>query len=112
MRCVCHSDSTFACRHTGVVVYGKEFFFGGGVGIEFCHPVRWIAFFLGVVHSLLLGVQGGTILGQPHQVQELGETEVPEDLFQEFLIDLGPRFGYGCVCVCVYVRFNAHPLAL
>lgn len=27
-------------RHTGVVVYGKEFFFGGGVGIEFCNPVR------------------------------------------------------------------------
>lgn len=28
------------CRHTGVVVYGKEYFFGG-MGIEFCNPVRY-----------------------------------------------------------------------
>ena len=27
-----------SCRHTGVVVYGKEFFYGG-MGIEFCGPV-------------------------------------------------------------------------
>lgn len=27
------------CRHTGVVCYGKEFFFGGG-GIEYCLPVN------------------------------------------------------------------------
>lgn len=28
------------CRHTGVVVYGKEYFYGG-MGIEFCAPVRF-----------------------------------------------------------------------
>ena len=27
-------------RHTGIVVYGLEYFFGG-MGIEFCNPVIW-----------------------------------------------------------------------
>ena len=33
-------------------------------------------------------------MGQPHKVEELGDTEVPEELFQEYLFDLGPKFGY------------------
>jgi len=51
--------------HTAVVVYGREYFFGGS-GIEFCNP-------------------GGTMLGQPLQVEDLGETEITEDLFQDYL---------------------------
>ena len=30
--------SYVGCRHTGVVVYGLEYFFGG-MGIEYCNPV-------------------------------------------------------------------------
>jgi len=51
--------------HTGVVVYGKEYFFGGS-GIEYCNP-------------------GGTMLGQPLQVEDLGDTEINEELFQDYL---------------------------
>jgi len=51
--------------HTAVVVFGKEYFFGGS-GIEFCNP-------------------GGTQLGQPLKVEDLGETEINETLFQDYL---------------------------
>jgi len=51
--------------HTAVVVFGKEYFFGGS-GIEFCNP-------------------GGTQLGQPLKVEDLGETQINEDLFQDYL---------------------------
>lgn len=59
--------------HTGVVVFGKEYFYGG-MGIEFCAP-------------------GGTIMGAPHRVEELGETQIPEEIFQEYLTDLAPQYG-------------------
>ncbi|XP_031571361.1 uncharacterized protein LOC116305562 [Actinia tenebrosa] len=55
--------------HTGVVCFGHEFFFGGG-GIEYCRP-------------------GGTILGQPDEVINLGDTHIPEDVFMEYLRGLG-----------------------
>jgi len=32
--------------HTGVVVYGEEFFYGGGMGIQSCRPVSAIYFHL------------------------------------------------------------------
>jgi len=51
--------------HTAVVVYGKEYFFGS-TGIEFCSP-------------------GGTMLGQPLTIEDLGETEISEDIFQDYL---------------------------
>ncbi|MEQ2289954.1 Desumoylating isopeptidase 1, partial [Ameca splendens] len=54
--------------HTGVVVHGKEFFFGGA-GINHCSPC-------------------GTILGDPDSVVDLGSTEVNEDLFMEYLASL------------------------
>ena len=51
--------------HTAIVVHGKEYFFGGG-GIEWCRP-------------------GGTMMGSPGQVEDLGETEITESLFQDYL---------------------------
>ncbi|XP_074646133.1 uncharacterized protein LOC141902351 [Tubulanus polymorphus] len=54
--------------HTGIVVYGQEYFFGGG-GIENCRP-------------------GGTIMGQPDNVVELGPTEIPKDIFIHYLSEL------------------------
>uniref|UniRef100_A0A9J8A8H7 palmitoyl-protein hydrolase n=1 Tax=Cyprinus carpio carpio TaxID=630221 RepID=A0A9J8A8H7_CYPCA len=55
-------------KHTSIVVYGEEFFFGGG-GIMSCFP-------------------GGTILGMSDSTVDLGNTEVPRDLFQEYLSSL------------------------
>ncbi|XP_051968509.1 desumoylating isopeptidase 1b [Xyrauchen texanus] len=54
--------------HTSIVAYGEEFFFGG-VGISSCHP-------------------GGTLLGMPDSIVDLGNTEVPRDLFLEYLSSL------------------------
>lgn len=55
--------------HTSVVVYGEEFFFGG-MGIESCPPC-------------------GTVLGPPDNIVELGSTEVPSQMFYEYLSQLG-----------------------
>ncbi|KAF3846688.1 hypothetical protein F7725_003766 [Dissostichus mawsoni] len=55
--------------HTAIVAYGEEFFYGGE-GISSCPP-------------------GGTMLGPPDTVVELGETEVTEEIFMEYLSSLG-----------------------
>ncbi|KAG9338852.1 hypothetical protein JZ751_025292 [Albula glossodonta] len=55
--------------HTSIVIYGEEFFFGGE-GITSCMP-------------------GGTMLGEPNSVVELGSTEVTEEIFMEYLSSLG-----------------------
>ncbi|AWP17348.1 putative desumoylating isopeptidase 1-like [Scophthalmus maximus] len=54
--------------HTAIVVHGKEYFFGGE-GINSC--------------SL-----GGTPLGEPDSIVDLGHTEVPADIFIEYLTSL------------------------
>uniref|UniRef100_A0A8C6LQC4 palmitoyl-protein hydrolase n=1 Tax=Nothobranchius furzeri TaxID=105023 RepID=A0A8C6LQC4_NOTFU len=56
-------------EHTAIVAYGDEFFFGGE-GISSCSP-------------------GGTMLGPPDNVVELGETEVTEEIFMDYLSSLG-----------------------
>ncbi|BFZ17721.1 hypothetical protein BsWGS_20760 [Bradybaena similaris] len=55
--------------HTGIVVYGQEYFYGGTGGIEACGP-------------------GGTLLGQPSEIVDLGKTEIPFDVFMDFLHEL------------------------
>ena len=55
--------------HTGVVVYGREYFFGS-MGIAHCPPC-------------------GTMLGAPDEVIDMGRTQVPRDLFEEYLDGLG-----------------------
>jgi len=57
--------------HTGIVVYGKEFYFGGGI----CKDPP-----------------GKTPYGTPIQKIDLGETEIPEDIFTEFLQEINPQF--------------------
>jgi hypothetical protein len=57
--------------HTGVVVFGREYYFGGGIQC---------------------GAPGGTHFGRPLRTIDLGETHIPEDLFETFLIELSPRF--------------------
>ena len=57
--------------HTGIVAYGQEFYFGGGIQC---------------------GTPGCTHFGRPLQVIDLGETHIPRELFDEFLVDVAPRF--------------------
>ncbi|MED6290970.1 Desumoylating isopeptidase 1 [Characodon lateralis] len=56
-------------RHTAIVAYGEEFFYGGE-GISSCSP-------------------GGTMLGPPDTVVELGETKLTEKMFMDHLSSLG-----------------------
>lgn len=60
-----------AVWHTGIVVYGREYYFGGGISGDFpaCTP-----------------------FGQPTRVLSLGKTEIPYPLFMEFLKELEPRY--------------------
>ncbi|KAE8681734.1 solute carrier family 35 member F5-like isoform X1 [Hibiscus syriacus] len=57
--------------HTGVVVYGKEYYFGGGIQHA---PV------------------GTTPYGKPIRVIDLGVTHVPEDVFEMYLQEISPRY--------------------
>lgn len=57
--------------HTGVVVYGKEYFFGGGIQDQ---PA------------------GQTPYGKPCKVVELGVTHIPVEMFEEYLKEISPRY--------------------
>jgi hypothetical protein len=57
--------------HTGVVVYGQEYYFGHGINIA---PA------------------GQTPFQEPQQVLKLGRTHVPEELVEEVLLDLSATF--------------------
>ena len=60
-----------AIYHTAVVVYGKEYFYGGGIASA---------------------LPGQTHFGAPLEVIELGATEVPEALFLDWLQSNAGRF--------------------
>jgi len=57
--------------HTGLVVYGSEYYFGGGIQSS---PV------------------GTTPYGTPIRVADLGVTHVPKDVFETYLEEIGPRY--------------------
>ncbi|XP_008235492.1 PREDICTED: desumoylating isopeptidase 1 [Prunus mume] len=57
--------------HTGVVVYGNEYYFGGGIQ-----------------HA----PAGSTPYGTPIRVVELGVTHVPKDVFEMYLQEISPRY--------------------
>ncbi|MCJ8738497.1 hypothetical protein PDJAM_G00036510 [Pangasius djambal] len=54
--------------HTSIVIHGAEYFFGGQ-GITNCPP-------------------GATLLGDPDAIVDLGNTEVPKDIFTEYVSSL------------------------
>ncbi|XP_009605724.1 uncharacterized protein [Nicotiana tomentosiformis] len=57
--------------HTGVVVYGHEYYFGGGIQ-----------------HA----PAGTTPYGTPIRVVDLGITHVPKDVFEMYLQEISPRY--------------------
>jgi len=57
--------------HTGLVVYGSKYYFGGGIQSS---PV------------------GTTPYGTPIRVVDLGVTHVPKDVFETYLEEIGPRY--------------------
>lgn len=59
------------CRHTGVVVYGNEYYFGGGIQ---------------------QAPAGSTPYGTPVRVVDLGVTHVPQDVFELYLQEISPRY--------------------
>mmetsp|Transcript_29430 Transcript_29430/g.90920 ORF Transcript_29430/g.90920 Transcript_29430/m.90920 type:complete len:279 (-) Transcript_29430:91-927(-) len=65
-----------AIWHTSVVVYGREFYFDGGVGIANSTP-------------------GQTRFGQPVEVVNSGETEVSPSDFANWVRDQAAKFGPG-----------------
>jgi desumoylating isopeptidase 1 len=60
-----------AGRHTGVVVYGNEYYFGGGIQSS---PA------------------GTTQYGRPMRAVDLGVTHVPREVFEDYLRDIAPRY--------------------
>lgn len=60
-----------AIWHTGIVVYGNEYYFGAGVQHD---PV------------------GRTPYGVPIRVVELGVTHVPKAVFDDYLLEIRPRY--------------------
>ncbi|KAH1106072.1 hypothetical protein J1N35_009840 [Gossypium stocksii] len=57
--------------HTGIVVYGNEYYFGGGIQ----------------------HIPAGTApYGRPIKVIDLGVTHVPKDLFEMYLQEISPRY--------------------
>ncbi|XP_004247089.1 uncharacterized protein [Solanum lycopersicum] len=57
--------------HTGVVVYGHEYYFGGGIQ-----------------HA----PAGTTPYGTPIKVVDLGVTHIPKDVFEMYLQEISPRY--------------------
>lgn len=57
--------------HTGVVVFGREYYFGGGI----CDDLP-----------------NQTPYAKPVKVMDLGTTEIPQELFEEYLKDLRPKY--------------------
>lgn len=60
-----------AIWHTGIVVYGNEYYFGGGIQHD---PA------------------GRTPYGTPMRVVDLGVTHVPKEVFEEYLREISPRY--------------------
>ena len=58
--------------HTGISVYGKEFYFGGGI----CS-----------------GPPKGTPYGTPIKDIDFGYTELPEEFFTGYLTEISPKFS-------------------
>ena len=58
--------------HTSIIVYNREWQYSGGI---------------------VSGIPQPTLMGmRPSRTHDLGQTEIPLELFQEFVRDMRPRF--------------------
>eukprot|EP00640_Fibrocapsa_japonica_P004646 CAMPEP_0113951818 /NCGR_PEP_ID=MMETSP1339-20121228/88052_1 /TAXON_ID=94617 /ORGANISM="Fibrocapsa japonica" /LENGTH=140 /DNA_ID=CAMNT_0000960199 /DNA_START=28 /DNA_END=446 /DNA_ORIENTATION=+ /assembly_acc=CAM_ASM_000762 len=62
--------------HTGLIVYGREYFFGGGIQ--------------SMPHESFVASHGGF---RPIEIKSLGSTQIPRELFEEYLNEIRPRFS-------------------
>lgn len=60
-----------AVYHSSLIVYGRQYYFGGGI----C----WDA-------------PEQTPYGKPIQKIEMGTTEIPKEVFEDYIKDLGPKY--------------------
>lgn len=61
-----------AVYHSSLIVYGRQYYFGGGICWD--PPEQ-------------------TPYGKPIQKIEMGETEIPKQIFEDYLKDLGPKYS-------------------
>lgn len=62
-----------AVYHSAILVYGKEYFYGGGICQE--EPEK-------------------TPYGKPIEKIDLGMTEIPKEVFDEYLKELAPKYSF------------------
>merc|ERR1712224_1117504 len=60
--------------HTSILIFGKEYFWGGGIQK--------------MPHEEFVEMAGH----RPVEILELGRTEIPEELFNEFILNVSSRF--------------------
>lgn len=60
-----------AVYHTSIIVYGREYYFGGGI----CHDEP-----------------KATPYGKPIDEYPVGETELPKEVFEEYLQEVGHKY--------------------
>ena len=60
--------------HTSVCCFGKEYWFG---------------------HGIQVGIPTHTTFGTPKEIKIMGETHVDEALFEQFLVEVHPRYNVG-----------------
>ena len=63
-----HVDAVY---HTALQVFGKEYYFGGGICIDDAQKTPY---------------------GKPLQEIVLGQTEIPRDIFEDYLQDIGHKY--------------------
>ena len=68
--------------HTGIVVYGQEYYYGGGISVD---PPAATPF--GKLTKF-----NKCLIGSPTKRTSLGFTEINKELFTEFLLDIRSRF--------------------
>ena len=61
-----------AVFHSALIVYGKEYYFGGGICQDPIHQTPY---------------------GKPIEKIEMGSTEIPKEVFDEYLKDLSPKYS-------------------
>ena len=60
--------------HTGILAFGKEYFYGGGIQYDYTENVQ-------------------DLVGKPVETQTIGHTELTKELFHDYLDGLRPKYN-------------------